>query len=158
MGTPVVPKREYVASTELTYAVNRAVENDPHWNTTQGGDGCFAAMLALVTSQQASSDSTFFSTVLPEGFVEESRKISTPISRASAPMNSGRAPSRSICAGVDFHWARRVRDSCAGLKSKPKVLMIPPGVVLLPTGGSWIASVALTRLFPAPLLLALAMS
>jgi hypothetical protein len=137
--------------------VNRAVENDPHWNTTHGGDGCFAAMLRSVTWQHFSSDSTFFSTVLLVGSPEESRKISRLISRGSEPMNSGSAPSRSICAAVDFHSARRDSDSCAGLKSKSNVLISPPGAVLSPVGGSWIASVARTRLLPAPPLLPWAM-
>ena len=78
-----MPNSVYAASTELTYAVKRAVENDPHSKTTHGGDGCFAAMLFGVTSQQARSDSTFFSTVVAGRIVGGSRKISTLISRAS---------------------------------------------------------------------------
>src|SRR4051812_24264177 len=157
MGTPEVPKRVYCASMDETYAVNRAVENEPHSKTTQGGDGCLAAMLLAVTSQHSSSDSTFFITVLPVGFIEESRKISRVISRGSAPMNSGFEPSRTAIVGVAFHWARWVRDSCAGLNSKLNLRISAPGLVVVPVGGSWIARLARTRLLPAPPLLPVAM-
>lgn len=90
----------------------------------------------VVTSQHDSSDSTFFSTVVPLGLSEESRKISTFISRASGPMNSGRAPSRTAALIVVFHWAPRRSVSSAGLNSKLNVFISPPGVVLVPTGGS----------------------
>ncbi|MGX1119714.1 hypothetical protein RKD37_005077 [Streptomyces ambofaciens] len=82
------------------------MENEPHSKITQGGDGCLAARLLAVTSQQISSDSTFFMTVLPPGFIEESRKISRVISRGSAPMNCGFAAFRTAAVGVDFHWER----------------------------------------------------
>lgn len=116
--------------------MNRAVENDPHWNTTHGVDGCFAAMLFVVTSQHENSASTFFSTELLVGSSDESRKISTVISRGSGPMNSGREPSRTAAVGVVFHRARRLSESVEGLKSKLNVLINPPGVVLRPMGGS----------------------
>ena len=96
----------------VTRAVKRAVENDPHWNTTQGGDGCFAARLLDVTSQHDSSDSTFFSTVVPLGLAEESRKISTFICRASGPMNSGRAPSRTAASRATPATSEAPRERC----------------------------------------------
>lgn len=117
--------------------MNRAVENAPHSKTTHGGDGCFAAMLRAVVSQQPSSASTFFRTVLPVGSPEESRNTSTVISRGSGPRNSGLLPLRTAGLGVNFQLAPRLMVSCAGLKSKWNVRMSPPGVVLLPRGGSW---------------------
>lgn len=110
-------------------------------------------MLRAVVSQQPSSASTFFRTVLPVGSPEESRNTSTVISRGSGPRNSGLLPLRTAGLGVNFQLAPRLMVSCAGLKSKWNVRMSPPGVVLLPRGGSWMEREARTRLLPAPLLL-----
>lgn len=116
--------------------MKRAVEKDPHWKTTQGVEGCLAAMLFAVTSQHENSASTFFSTVLPPGSAEESRKISTVICRGSGPMNSGTEPSRTAAVGVLFHCACRLSASWDGLNPKVKFLISAPGVVLRPIGGS----------------------
>lgn len=75
-------------------------------------------MLRAVVSQQPSSASTFFRTVLPVGSPEESRKTSTVISRGSGPRNSGLLPLRTAGLGVNFQLAPRLMVSCAGLKSK----------------------------------------
>src|SRR5579875_863016 len=126
-----------------------AVEKLPHWKNTHGVQGWSATIEASVTSQQDSRASTSSWTVVPVGFSEESRKICMFIVYGSAPLNCGIAANRNVGAIRVVHCAFLASTSWVGLNWKSTSWIFSPRAMIRPIGGSWMASVALTRLAPA---------
>lgn len=126
IGMPLGLNRVYVAETEVTYATNCTVENEPQVNCTQGGDGAFAPMLCWVTSQHESSSSTCCFTSLDDGSPERSRKTSSCSWAYWLPVNFGGAPRSYATACSVNQLADRLSWSWSGLNSNRTSPSLPP--------------------------------
>lgn len=142
IGMPLRLKRVYVAETDVTYETNRTVENEPHENSTHGGDGAFALMLCWVTSQQDSRSSTCCCTSLEDGSSERSRNTSSWSRAGSLPVNFGGAPRVYATAGSVCQFADRLSCSWSGLNWNLTSPIRPPIEPPRSVGGWWMDSEA----------------
>src|ERR1700722_4690841 len=116
----------------------------PHSSRTQGGDGRSASMLWFVGAQQASSASTWSSTVLRSAKVA-SRNRSTDSTRGAAPRNSGIAVVAALLARLRSQEAVLDRLTRSGLNWSGMRRRIAVGSLLSDGGGSNSTSTALVR-------------